>query len=78
MLTAALTGAFLALEAVVKAERPTRRALLALYGVSRAGQRLAAPQTAMLRRVLEEALDIPEGERALTDRDPYHSRPLPD
>lgn len=50
-------------------------ALLTLYGMSQVGQRLGAPQTAMLRRVLEEALDLPAAERELTKRDPYHERP---
>ena len=40
--------------------------------VARAGQRLAAPQTAQLRHFLEEVLDLPRQERALTDEDPYH------
>jgi hypothetical protein len=49
-------------------------ALALLYLVSRVGQHLAAPQTAMLRHVLEEALDLPQAERSLTDDDPYHGR----
>ncbi len=50
-------------------------ALALLYGLSQVGQRLAAPQTAMLRHVLEDALELPEAERAITDYDPYHARP---
>ena len=46
-------------------------ALLLLYAASQIGQRFAAPQTAMLRRVLEEALEIPAAERARTEQDPY-------
>jgi len=50
-------------------------ALAALYAASRFGQHLGAGQTAALRRVLEEALDLPVAERALTRRDPYHEEP---
>ncbi len=50
-------------------------AAVLMYAISRAGQNLAAPQTAMLRHFLEEALDAPAAERAVTERDPYHERP---
>jgi hypothetical protein len=50
-------------------------ALAALYAASRAGQHLGAGQTAALRRVLEDALELPVAERALTRRDPYHEEP---
>ena len=52
--------------------------LIAVMGLmhvsSRIGQRLAAPQTAMLRHFLEEALDGLPVERAATDRDPFQGR----
>ncbi len=48
--------------------------MLFAYASSQVGQRLAAPQTAMLRHLLEEALDLPDAERAVTDYDPYHGR----
>ncbi len=38
---------------------------------SQFGQRLAAPQTAMLRHFLEETFDAASEERARTDQDPY-------
>ena len=46
-----------------------------MVATSRVGQRLAAPQTAMLRHFVEEVLDAPEAERAVTELDPYHERP---
>jgi hypothetical protein len=49
-------------------------AAAAMYGVARVGQRLAAPQTVLLRRFLEETLDVPESARAITEHDPYHQR----
>jgi hypothetical protein len=50
-------------------------ALVTLYAASRFGQHLGAGQTAALRRVLEDALELPVAERALTRRDPYHEEP---
>jgi hypothetical protein len=47
-------------------------ALVAMYGISRIGQKLATPQTIVLRAFLEEALDLPERQRAIVTRDPYH------
>lgn len=49
--------------------------LALMYVSSRIGQGLAAPQTLMLRHFLEDALDLPDSEREVTDRDPYHERP---
>lgn len=47
-------------------------AMLLMYGASRGGQKLAAPQTVMLRGFLEEALELPEDQREVVKRDPYH------
>jgi len=49
--------------------------LALMYVSSRIGQGLAAPQTLMLRHFLEDALDLPDSEREVTVRDPYHERP---
>jgi len=49
--------------------------LVGMYGLSRLGQRWAAPQTIVLRHFLEEVLELPPGERLTTDRDPYHEKP---
>jgi len=46
-----------------------------MHAVSRIGQRLAAPQTAMLRHFLEGTVDASPVERVVTDRDPCHARP---
>lgn len=43
-----------------------------VWFVARAGQRLAAPQTAELRHVVEDALGLSAAEHARTDEDPYH------
>lgn len=42
----------------------------AVWIASRVGQRLAAPQTAMLRRFLEDAFELGAAEMAESDRDP--------
>jgi len=47
-------------------------ALVAMYVVSRIGQKMAAPQTVLLREFLEETLGIPVAEREEVRRDPYH------
>jgi hypothetical protein len=44
-------------------------AVLMMFGVSRVGQRLAAPQTAMLRQFLEDVLSAPSVERAESGSD---------
>lgn len=50
-------------------------AMVAMYMASRVGQGLAAPQTALLRHFVEDALGLSDHERQVTDRDPYHERP---
>jgi len=45
-----------------------------MYLLSRIGQRLAAPQTAMLRHFLEDTVGAYPVERAVADRDRYHAR----
>lgn len=46
-----------------------------MYVLSRIGQRLAAPQTAMLRRFLEHTLDASTLEQLAADGDPPHAQP---
>ena len=49
-------------------------AMVMMFGVSRIGQRLAAPQTSMLREFLEDVLSAPEVEQADSDRVAPHPR----
>lgn len=51
-------------------------ALGLMFGVSRIGQRLAAPQTAMLRHFLEDVLSAPPVEGPNADRDFGQTRSL--
>ena len=45
--------------------------LVGVWWVARAGQKLAAPQTLVLRHFLEEVLQVDESQRLRTDADPY-------
>lgn len=47
-------------------------AMVVVWFVARAGQRLAAPQTTVLRHFLEDVLELDESQRLRTDLDPYH------
>ena len=49
-------------------------AVIMMFGVSRVGQRLAAPQTSMLRQFLEDVLSTPAFEQSNTDRDSRRAR----
>jgi hypothetical protein len=48
-------------------------ALVVVYLVAQAGQRIGAPQARHLRHLLEDALQLPEEERRRTDENPYHA-----
>ena len=52
-------------------------ALVLMYGLSRIGQRLAAPQTFVLRDFLESAIGAPGIERSVTGRNPDRESPAP-
>ena len=45
--------------------------MVGVWWVARAGQKLAAPQTLVLRHFLEEVLQVDESQRLRTDADPY-------
>lgn len=47
-------------------------AMIGVWFVARAGQKLAAPQTVVLRHFLEDVLELDSSQRARTDADPYH------